>query len=40
VADLGFNLKPAAALGMATVHHIDDAQTIPELERLLGVSLR
>jgi putative hydrolase of the HAD superfamily len=40
VDDLGFNLKPAAALGMATVHHVNDAQTIPELERLLGVSLR
>jgi putative hydrolase of the HAD superfamily len=40
VDDLGFNLKPAAALGMATVHHVNEAQTIPELERLLGVSLR
>ena len=39
VDDLPFNLKPAAELGMATVHHVDAAQTISELERLLGVSL-
>lgn len=40
VDDLPFNLKPAAELGMATIHHVSDEQTIPELERLLGVELR
>jgi putative hydrolase of the HAD superfamily len=40
VDDLPFNLPPAAELGMTTVHHVDDQQTIAELERLLGVALR
>jgi putative hydrolase of the HAD superfamily len=40
VDDLQFNLKPAAALGMATVHHVEADQTIAELERLLSVQLR
>ena len=40
VDDLPFNLKPAEELGMATVHHVSAAQTIAELERLLGVTLR
>jgi putative hydrolase of the HAD superfamily len=40
VDDLPGNLKPAAALGMATVHHTSAEETIPELERLLGVALR
>jgi epoxide hydrolase-like predicted phosphatase len=40
VDDLPFNLKPAAELGMATVQHVDSAETIAELERLLGLSLR
>jgi putative hydrolase of the HAD superfamily len=40
VDDLPFNLPPAAELGMATIHHVDSAQTIAELERLFGVSLR
>ncbi|MBV9799691.1 MAG: HAD family phosphatase [Solirubrobacterales bacterium] len=40
VDDLPFNLGPAAELGMATVHHVSSEQTIAELERLLGVSLR
>jgi epoxide hydrolase-like predicted phosphatase len=40
VDDLPFNLKPAAELGMATVHHTDALHTIAELERLLGVALR
>jgi len=40
VDDLPPNLKPAAALGMATVHHVTADQTIPQLEELLGVSLR
>ena len=32
VDDLGFNLKPAKELGMATVLHSDAAQTIAQLE--------
>jgi putative hydrolase of the HAD superfamily len=40
VDDLPGNLKPAAALGMATVLHRDAGATIPRLEALLGVSLR
>ncbi len=40
VDDLPGNLKPARALGMATVHHRGAAATIPELEALLGVRLR
>jgi epoxide hydrolase-like predicted phosphatase len=40
VDDLGGNLKPAAAIGIATVKHTDAAATIAELEELLGVSLR
>ena len=40
VDDLPFNLTPAQALGMATVHHRSAETTIPALERLLGVSLR
>ncbi len=39
VDDLPFNLLPAEKLGMATVHHTSAEQTIPELERLLGISL-
>jgi epoxide hydrolase-like predicted phosphatase len=39
VDDLPFNLTPAEGLGMATIHHTSAEQTIPELERLLGVSL-
>jgi putative hydrolase of the HAD superfamily len=39
VDDLGFNLKPAKQLGMATVLHTDAAATVAELEPLLGVSL-
>jgi epoxide hydrolase-like predicted phosphatase len=39
VDDLPFNLPPAAELGMATVHHVRAADTVPELERLLGVAL-
>ena len=37
VAD--FNLAPAESLGMATIHHTSADETIPELERLLGVPL-
>jgi putative hydrolase of the HAD superfamily len=40
VDDLPFNLKPAAELGMATVHHVDSAASIAELERLFAVALR
>jgi putative hydrolase of the HAD superfamily len=40
VDDLGFNLGPARALGMATVHHRTASETIPQLESLLGVTLR
>jgi epoxide hydrolase-like predicted phosphatase len=36
VDDLGGNLKPAKALGMATIHHTAAASTIPQLERLLS----
>ena len=39
VDDLGGNLKPARALGMATVRHSDARATIGELEALLGVRL-
>jgi putative hydrolase of the HAD superfamily len=40
VDDLPGNLKPARAIGMATVLHRDAASTLAELEGLLGVSLR
>lgn len=39
VDDLPFNLKPAAELGMATVHHVSADETIPQLERLLDRKL-
>ena len=39
VDDLKGNLKPARAMGMATVHHTSAAETIPQLEDLLGVKL-
>jgi putative hydrolase of the HAD superfamily len=39
VDDLPFNLAPAEGLGMATIHHTSADETIPQLERLLGVSL-
>jgi putative hydrolase of the HAD superfamily len=39
VDDLPFNLTPAQELGMATIHHTDADTTIPELERLLGITL-
>jgi putative hydrolase of the HAD superfamily len=40
VDDLPFNLTPAEELGMATVHHTSAEQSIPELERILGLPLR
>ena len=39
VDDLPFNLPPAQELGMAVVHHLDAKNTLPELERLLGIEL-
>jgi putative hydrolase of the HAD superfamily len=39
VDDLGFNLKPAKELGMATILHSDAEQTIAQLAELLGVTL-
>ena len=39
VDDLPFNLLPAEKLGMATVRHTSAEETIPELERLLGIPL-
>jgi epoxide hydrolase-like predicted phosphatase len=39
VDDLRGNLKPARGLGMATVHHSSAEETVPQLERLLGVPL-
>jgi epoxide hydrolase-like predicted phosphatase len=39
VDDLGFNLKPAKELGMATLLHTASAQTVAQLEELLGVPL-
>ena len=39
VDDLPFNLPPAESLGMATIHHTSADATIPELERVLGISL-
>lgn len=40
VDDLPGNLKPARAMGMATVVHKTAAETIPQLEELLGVTIR
>jgi epoxide hydrolase-like predicted phosphatase len=40
VDDLPFNLKPARELGMATVLHKTADETLPQLEQLLGLSLR
>jgi putative hydrolase of the HAD superfamily len=40
VDDLGGNLKAAKSVGMATVRHRTAAETIPQLETLLGVPLR
>jgi putative hydrolase of the HAD superfamily len=36
VDDLAFNLDAARELGMATVHHVSAAETLAELDRLLG----
>jgi len=40
VDDLPGNLKPARDLGMATLHHTSAEQSVPELERLFGITLR
>jgi epoxide hydrolase-like predicted phosphatase len=40
IDDIAHNLPPAGALGMATIHHTDNAATLAELERLLGVTLQ
>lgn len=39
VDDLPFNLPPAQELGMAIIHHTDVAETIAELQQMLGVTL-
>ncbi|HEY3188017.1 MAG TPA: HAD family phosphatase [Solirubrobacteraceae bacterium] len=39
VDDLRGNLKPARAMGMATVHHVRAEETIRQLEELLDVKL-
>jgi putative hydrolase of the HAD superfamily len=39
IDDLPGNLKPARAMGMATVHHTTAEESIPQLEELLGVRL-
>ena len=38
--DLGVNLKPARALGMATIKVTDTADALDELEDVLGIALR
>lgn len=38
--DLGINLKPARALGMATIKVVDPDQALAELESLVGFPLR
>jgi hypothetical protein len=39
VDDLPGNLKPARARGMATVVHKTAAESIPQMEELLGVTV-
>jgi putative hydrolase of the HAD superfamily len=39
VDDVELNLPPARALGMATIHHVDNATTLHQLERLLRIPL-
>lgn len=38
--DLGVNLKPARAMGMATIKVVDPDEALAELERVVGFSLR
>jgi len=40
VDDIEQNLPAARALGMATIHHVDNAATLHQLERLLRIPLR
>jgi len=40
VDDLRGNLKPARALGMTTVHHVDATATIARLSEIFGIDLR
>jgi len=40
VDDLEHNLEPARRLGLIAIHHRDSQETLEELERLTGVSLR
>ena len=40
VDDLEHNLGPARELGLIAIHHRDSGETLAELERLTGVSLR
>jgi putative hydrolase of the HAD superfamily len=40
VDDIARNLPAARTLGMATIHHVDNAETLNQLERLLGLPLR
>jgi len=37
VDDVAGNLPAAAELGMATVHHVNSAVTVRELDRLFGI---
>jgi putative hydrolase of the HAD superfamily len=39
VDDVEQNLSPARALGMATIHHVENAATLYQLERLLQIPL-
>jgi epoxide hydrolase-like predicted phosphatase len=39
VDDLPHNLTPAEDLGIAVVHHISAAETLPQLSRLFGIAL-
>jgi putative hydrolase of the HAD superfamily len=38
--DLGINLKPAAAMGMATIKVVTPAQAITDLEAVIAIPLR
>jgi putative hydrolase of the HAD superfamily len=38
--DLGVNLKPARAMGMATIKVVDPGEALAELERLVGFPVR
>jgi putative hydrolase of the HAD superfamily len=40
VDDIERNLPAGRTLGMATIHHVNNAETLNQLERLLGLPLR